>query len=374
MQFDLVFEGGGAKGIVFVGALQALESRGHTIGRVIGTSAGAITATLIAAGFDSEEALHATQEKLPNGKPRFSSFMDTPGTFDEQVIQNSLSYQLLSEVDIPYLPDILEKQIDRLIIEGLMQKPAFRHLFAFVERGGWYGGNMFIEWIREKMDSGGRDLSETTLTEFNLRTARDLTVIGSDITGSEMLVLNHRTAPNCPTAWAVRMSMSVPFAWQEVEWDRNWGLYRGRDITGHRVVDGGLLSNFPIGLLVSRGEEVEDVMGEDNRSERVLGLLIDETLPVPEAEEPLDEEAPQPGVLSRIDYRELEIVRRITGMANTVTQAHDKFVRDTHKDFVCRLPAKGYGTLEFDMSDQRMEAAIGGGRMAVEGYLDAHGL
>ena len=30
MKFDLVFEGGGAKGIVFVGAVQEFEAQGHT--------------------------------------------------------------------------------------------------------------------------------------------------------------------------------------------------------------------------------------------------------------------------------------------------------------------------------------------------------
>ena len=42
-EFDLVFEGGGAKGIVFVGALNALLAGGHSYRRLIGTSAGAIT-------------------------------------------------------------------------------------------------------------------------------------------------------------------------------------------------------------------------------------------------------------------------------------------------------------------------------------------
>lgn len=29
MKFDMVFKGGGAKGMVFVGAMQEFESRGH---------------------------------------------------------------------------------------------------------------------------------------------------------------------------------------------------------------------------------------------------------------------------------------------------------------------------------------------------------
>jgi NTE family protein len=49
MKYDMVFEGGGAKGMVFVGAMQEFESRGHSHDRLLGTSAGAITAALLAA-------------------------------------------------------------------------------------------------------------------------------------------------------------------------------------------------------------------------------------------------------------------------------------------------------------------------------------
>ncbi len=38
MEFDMVFEGGGAKGMVFVGASKVLEQRGHTARRLVGTS------------------------------------------------------------------------------------------------------------------------------------------------------------------------------------------------------------------------------------------------------------------------------------------------------------------------------------------------
>jgi predicted acylesterase/phospholipase RssA len=56
MEFDLVFEGGGAKGIVFVGAVQEFEALGHTADRLLGTSAGAITATLLARTIHQESA------------------------------------------------------------------------------------------------------------------------------------------------------------------------------------------------------------------------------------------------------------------------------------------------------------------------------
>lgn len=50
MKYDLVFEGGGAKGMVFVGACEEFFRRGHSFDRLLGTSAGASTATLLAAG------------------------------------------------------------------------------------------------------------------------------------------------------------------------------------------------------------------------------------------------------------------------------------------------------------------------------------
>ena len=55
MEYDLVFEGGGAKGMVFVGALQELEARGHSPARLLGTSAGSIMSTFLAAGYDATE-------------------------------------------------------------------------------------------------------------------------------------------------------------------------------------------------------------------------------------------------------------------------------------------------------------------------------
>jgi NTE family protein len=57
MKYDLVFEGGGAKGMVFVGALEEYFSRGHSAGRLLGTSAGAITAVLLAAGYTPAKLL-----------------------------------------------------------------------------------------------------------------------------------------------------------------------------------------------------------------------------------------------------------------------------------------------------------------------------
>lgn len=367
MEYDLVFEGGGAKGVAFVGALQAFERHGHTPRRLIGTSAGSITACLIAAGYSAQDTLDAINERTPDDKPRFVSFMDTPTLYKDVIIKDQLGYWLRTEVNNPMVPDIIEPLVDNLI-EGMMKRNLVRHLVSLIVWGGWYAGDAFIAWLQEKLSACDPEMANSTLLQFHQKTGRDLSVVASDLTGKEMLVLNHRTAPDLPTVWAVRMSMSVPFAWQEVIWKQEWGPYRGRDLVGHRVVDGGLLSNFPISLLVASDNNIDEIMGEGTQSDHVIGLLIDEALEVPGAGEPPDESSHAMDLLNRVDWMET-VMRRIHGLAETVLSAHDKAMLSTYKDMICHLPAKGIGTMEFDMAPERMEAVKRAGEAAMEAFL-----
>ncbi len=69
---NLIFEGGGVKGIAYVGAMQVLSQRGmlDDICRVGGTSAGAINALIFALGYDIRE-----QRKILQSTD-FRQFMD----------------------------------------------------------------------------------------------------------------------------------------------------------------------------------------------------------------------------------------------------------------------------------------------------------
>ncbi len=57
---NLIFEGGGVKGIAYVGAIKLLEEKGiiSNIVRVGGTSAGAINALLVGLGYTSAQTLN----------------------------------------------------------------------------------------------------------------------------------------------------------------------------------------------------------------------------------------------------------------------------------------------------------------------------
>lgn len=368
MEYDLVFEGGGAKGMVFVGAMQEFEARGHSYKRLLGTSAGAITAATLAAGYDSEEMQAALVEKDTNGKSVFVQFMGIPPTVAPEMVRNSVTRQILRQIDLPLVPDIIENRLDDWLANLIATNPKLRGVFSFLEYGGWYSADHFVTWMQQRLDTGTfrgqpRRFSGLTLYDFHERTGTDLSLIASDTTGERMLVLNHRTAPDVPVVWAVRMSMSIPLLWQTVEWKPEWGTYLGRDLTGHEIVDGGLLSNFPIELFVSQDPTVKSVMGEETAG-NVLGMLIDESLPV----DGVIEQSVMPGSFR---LSELRTVQRLTGLMNTALTAHDKMVIDAFERLVARMPARGFGTTEFDMNDAKRECLVRAGRSAMTAYFEA---
>jgi len=381
--YDLVFEGGGAKGAVFAGALQELLRDGSRIpGRLLGTSAGAITSMLLAAGYTPDEILSVLAEKDAQGRSVFNSFMESPGLFDDLSIERSSLRQVLRDLDLSFVPDFLEERIDGWLARGLVSSELGRHIFSFIERGGCYSADRFLEWLCKKLDTGQfngapRRFSGMTLLEFREATGTDMTVVAADTSGSQILFLNHRTAPQCPVVWAVRMSMSIPFVWQEVEWRAEWGPYHTWNseqeslvpttISGHAIVDGGILSNFPIALFLSNRPDVEAIVGASDPSGQtsVLGMLIDETLPV--ENRPI--KPSNPGKQSQFDLRKLKAWERIQRLISTTTDAHDNMAIAIFARFIARLPAAGYETTQFDMTDAERLALVDAGRKAIESYL-----
>jgi predicted acylesterase/phospholipase RssA len=368
MIYDLVFEGGGAKGFVFVGAYDEFVKRGHSFGRLLGTSAGSISAVLMAAGYTPDEMIAALNERDAAGKPVMAGFLGEPVPLTPEQIRNSAIRKLLKDVNVTLVPDFLEDKLDDMLAQLLAQHHTSNHLFAFVERGGWYSADSFVTWLRDKLNSGQwrgeqRNFGSMTLSQFFAATGVEVAVVASDTTGGSMLVLNHRTAPDCPVVMAVRMSMSIPLLWEEVIWQESWGTYRGRNITGHAIVDGGMLSNFPIELFLSSDPHVTNVMGPKQET-AVLGMLIDEDVEVPQ---PL---APADFVQINVKPGELQTVRRLVRIAGTAMHAHDKSVMDEYQDLIVRLPAKGYGIIEFDLPAPRLDALLEAGRSALAAYLD----
>jgi len=72
---DAVFEGGGVKGIGLAGAVAVAEERGYQWVNVAGTSAGAIVAALLAAGYSAAE-MKEIMEELDYSRFKDASLLD----------------------------------------------------------------------------------------------------------------------------------------------------------------------------------------------------------------------------------------------------------------------------------------------------------
>jgi NTE family protein len=230
---DAVFEGGGVKGIAFAGAIASAEQDAGVQEwvNVAGTSAGAIVAALLVAGYDSA------------GLRR-----------------------ILADAKYPKFPDCGP---GGMWLGGVAN--------AVARMRGLAPGKYFVEWMSEQLAASplARELGKSELTFADVR-RRDLPpradvpevsdetyeraryrlhVIGSDVTGGRMVILpddlpsytdkrgNAFTKDEFKIVDAVRMSMSYPFLFNPVTLHQK-GL-------PHYVVDGGLLSNFPIWLFDS---------------------------------------------------------------------------------------------------------------------------
>lgn len=206
---DLVLEGGGVKGIGLVGALTKLDAGGFAPCRVAGTSAGAIIASLVAAG-------------MPIG--------------DIQRLIESVDYRKFRD----------EGALDRL---GLAGKGA-----SLVLEQGIYEG----DYVRELLASELKKLGVETFGDLKLTTEwakklppeqrYKLVVVASDLSGGRLARLpwdygRYGLDPDKQlVADAVRASISIPFFYEPVKLNK------------HVMVDGGLLSNFPIDLFDSTPE------------------------------------------------------------------------------------------------------------------------
>lgn len=365
--FDVVFRGGGIKGIAFLGALEKLSSAKHLTRRLIGTSAGAIFAAGWAAGYTPAE-IKAKVTERKDGKLVFASFLGVARRPDP--IPELVWKPLVTTADasirrvIKLFPKVTSERS-----EGWGGKS-----LALTLGGAVFEDHAFREWMGDILKGKGFEPT-VTLKQFHkqINTVRpqQLTLVAADISAREVMLLNERTAPDLPVVEAVRMSMGIPFVWKEVEWRARWGTYRGREIPGHQVVDGGLLSNFPLRYFLDPVfEKDSNVIGPPpgGGNARTVGLLLDGLKPMPDLPD-----AQEPENL----LEAMPIVRFSSKLLDTMLDAWDQdamrqLVPDgKESQYVCRIPTKGIGALEFDMSDERVKALINAGTCAMTEYLEA---
>lgn len=257
---DLVMEGGGVKGMAFVGALEVLIDAGYDFPRIAGTSAGAITGALLAA------LQHA-------GEP--------PGRLIE----------LAASLDLSKVTD--SGRVGRVLgpLHGLADAASL--LFE----GGLYEGVYLREWLTGVLaDLGVHTFGDLRRVDPQsaLRPEREyaLVVVASDLSSHRMSLLpwdfgHYGLDPDDQSvAVAVCASAAMPFVFEPVRLRAPGGTVS--------LVDGGLLSNYPItifdqpertesrwptiGIRLSAREEDRGVAGPVNNAFELAKALVQTAL------------------------------------------------------------------------------------------------
>lgn len=201
---NLVFKGGGVLGIAYAGAIEVLEQHNILQGvlRVAGTSAGAITATLVSLNYSS------AQIKDIVNQTNFKSFEDG------------------------------EIVIDALHVMG---------------KYGLYKGDVFLSWMKGLIAKAGLN-ENATFNDFKNKGCKELHVFASDLNTQRLREFSAETTPNVIVAEAVRASMSIPLFFEAWEFPNN-------NPDNHVYVDGGMIYNYPLTIFDTNDIQNQNTLG-----------------------------------------------------------------------------------------------------------------
>ncbi|MGG1228561.1 patatin-like phospholipase family protein [Bacillus halotolerans] len=286
MYIDGVFSGGGVKGVALAGAYEALEEKGFRFARLAGTSAGAVIAAFIASGYSSKE-IHA----------------------------------LIEEVDGERL---LDQRYSFLPLKMLQWVSIYWRL-------GLFKGDTLEKWIADLLRAKG-------VRVFGDLKKGSLRLIASDLTNGTMIVLpddlvRYGLNPDMfPVARAVRMSCSIPYFFEPIKLKTDTGTAT--------VVDGGVLSNFPIWLF------------SKERKRPVIGVTL----------APNERERPKKNIGNAFEL--------FGALFETMKDAHDaRHIASRYEQNIIFLPVENVMATEFHLTQQKKLALIELGKSRTEQFL-----
>ncbi len=217
-----VFKGGGAKGVVYCAALHELRARGLWFAAVAGSSAGAITAALIAAGYAPDELTRLASEGLLTVRKNWFGSLRSSG-----------DRSLFRTVG-------LEKWLERTLVATMPNRVADGAL-TFAELYQWSG----IE----------------------------LNVVAMDLATAQPVVFNHVTSPAFGVSAAVVASSAIPIAMRP----RRVAVTENDRASVHRLVDGGAWANYPRFVFADPSFRAYHGLASTD-PERILGFVIESSV------------------------------------------------------------------------------------------------
>ena len=324
---NLVFEGGGVKGIAYVGATEVLEKKGilSNILRAGGTSAGAINALLLGLNYSPAE-----------------------------------TKQILSQLDFRnFLDDTwgVVRDTNRILTEF-----------------GWYKGDFFRRWIGDRIaaKTGNPDATFNDIhNQMDQKGFRELFFVGTNLSTRFAEVFSYEHTPRWCVADAVRISMSIPLFFAAK-----------RSMRGDVYVDGGLIDNYPVKMF-DREKYVDnkalvhipeyyrthnDALEAQGKSinpyvynVETLGFRLDSAKEIAVFRDQAEPEH------HKID----DFFAYVSALVGTVMETQSS--QHLHSDDWQRtiyIDTLGVGTTDFDLSDEKKASLADSGKTHTEEYFD----
>ncbi len=228
---SLVFEGGGVKGIAYAGALKVLKEKTGLLNQlywVAGSSAGAMTALLVALNFNIDEIeseikhdVIAFLTNLPTGKLGIIRYIVT----NTNKISKNINHGINDGKE-------LYEWIKKLVEKKLKRKEA-----------------TFLD-LKKRSELEKLENSSGEIFKY-----KNLSVIVTNAHKNKAEVFSWETTPHLQIADAVLASMSIPGFFyvryldkekRKIDWNPTQEKINRHQITPY--VDGGVLNNYPINI------------------------------------------------------------------------------------------------------------------------------
>lgn len=343
---SLVLEGGGVRGLGYIGATRALFEAGimQNIKRIAGSSAGALNAVIIALGYGPTEISNIIRGI------NMAELEDARDLLLTQKIQKLMRDGHINEGN--NLLALIRKIIETRVV-SIMEKYIRDHKNDPAALTRLQQLNIHPDRITFK---NLKDLA-ALIPEAGIK---DIYITGTRLSANPkdapaLEIFSAETHPGMEIALAARISASIPKFFRPVELD------------GYQYVDGGCLCNFPIGIFNNekyRPAGDYRFIGDHFQNISSLGVKIDTQQ---ELEKIMHAPLKNKSVVEKISGG---LIDWITGVKTT--RANDKIdmsVREQYSHTTCQLGDEGISMVEFAITPDRQQRLIDRGYRDMRNWL-----
>ena len=380
------FSGGGAKGAIYSGAHEALSKGGilKNLDAVAGSSAGSLTAAMIATGISTEKYKQITKDTNLKGLLGEGFLVNKDGKPLLDLLKNTIRSNIsefLENADIANLCNQRLEQIEKqkLAAESLPQSEKEETLSELTRQEDVLlniisSDGKLIEEIKEKaLDPEGKILFKdlAMLRVIAPDTFKDLVVTATRKDTGDLEIFDSRNTPNVEIALACRASASIPIVFEPVT------------INGNQYVDGGYRDNLPLSHfnkentngpkdISDNPEEIQAAKKTGRTLALAFGSGMDDSANV--AIYSAQEKIVNPGKLVKFLMDVVfKALARVGGIFKYSEEENKTFerVRENALNTVV-LDTGDVGTLSFDLAQEKAEYLHIKGFMQTSRYLDNH--